>query len=179
MNLKVGELSNRNQWPPVGISPVWHWGVPFANTSLLLASAMTVTVAQKYVQAFNRSYLYTDDYYYFRKGGVRWFLATLFLGSMFLYVQYKEYCYCSFTISDGAYGSTFYLLTGFHGLHVFIGLVFLGVACLRLNIGHFSKRKNRFNVTAAVWYWHFVDVVWVLVWLLLYRESNETFWPSG
>nr|YP_010393063.1 cytochrome c oxidase subunit III [Xyloredo nooi]UPX88997.1 cytochrome c oxidase subunit 3 [Xyloredo nooi]UPX89009.1 cytochrome c oxidase subunit 3 [Xyloredo nooi] len=168
VHVKVGELSSNFSWPPRGVEAINPWGIPFLNTGLLVGSAGTVTSAQKHVQAFSKSFILSEDYMLHKNRGVMWFLITISLGVIFMSVQYHEYHILNFTISDSAFGSCFFVMTGFHGIHVFVGIAFLSVACLRLWLGHFSKSMNRFNVIAAIWYWHFVDVVWILLVFLLY-----------
>nr|UPX89021.1 cytochrome c oxidase subunit 3 [Xyloredo sp. E88]UPX89033.1 cytochrome c oxidase subunit 3 [Xyloredo sp. E89] len=168
VHVKVGELSSNYSWPPRGVEAINPWGIPFLNTGLLVGSAGTVTSAQKHVQAFSKCYHNSLDYNIHKNRGVGWFGITIFLGIFFMSVQYHEYHILNFTIADSAFGSCFFVMTGFHGIHVFVGIVFLSVACFRLSLGHFSKGMNRFNVVAAIWYWHFVDVVWILLVFLLY-----------
>jgi len=124
-----------------------------------VASAGTVTCAQKHVQGFSESYIISPDYFNHKRQGLVWFFVTIILGVFFLFIQYYEYYELNFTFADSGFGSCFFIITGFHGLHVLIGVVFLSVACYRLSLGNFRKRSNHFNVTAAIWYWHFVDVV--------------------
>jgi len=94
-------------------------------------------------------------------------ILTILLAIFFTGLQALEYLEAPFTISDGVYGSTFYLATGFHGFHVFIGTVFLSVCLLRLINFHFTK-SHHFGFEAAAWYWHFVDVVWLFLFVAIY-----------
>jgi heme/copper-type cytochrome/quinol oxidase subunit 3 len=94
-------------------------------------------------------------------------LATLALGFAFLGLQAAEYYGSPFDISDGVYGSTFYLLTGFHGLHVIIGWVFLAVCLSRMRAWHFTAERH-LGYEMAIWYWHFVDVIWLGLYLAVY-----------
>nr|UPX88913.1 cytochrome c oxidase subunit 3 [Xylophaga oregona]UPX88925.1 cytochrome c oxidase subunit 3 [Xylophaga oregona]UPX88937.1 cytochrome c oxidase subunit 3 [Xylophaga oregona] len=171
VHVKVGELSFNCSWPPSGVEAINPWGIPFLNTGLLVGSASTVTSAQKHVQGFSQAFPFSEDYYTHKNRGVMWFLVTIGLGVFFMSVQYHEYHVLNFTIADSAFGSCFFVMTGFHGIHVFVGIVFLTVACFRLWLGHFSAGMNRFNVIAAIWYWHFVDVVWILLVFMLYYGS--------
>ena len=142
-------------WPPVGIDVLSPWGVPLLNTFILLASGATVTHAHHAIQ-LNDNYkvLYSLD-------------LTLVLAILFTKLQLLEYCETSFTIADSVYGSLFFLMTGFHGVHVFVGTCFLAVCLFRFEAGHFS-RYYHFGFEAAIWYWHFVDVVWILLFICLY-----------
>lgn len=142
-------------WPPVGIEVLSPWGVPLLNTFILLTSGATVTRAHHAIQK-NDSFgvIYNLD-------------LTLILAILFTKIQLMEYSESSFTISDSVYGSVFFLMTGFHGIHVFIGTCFLFVCFLRYEAGHFS-RYYHFGFEAAIWYWHFVDVVWILLFICLY-----------
>ena len=94
-------------------------------------------------------------------------LVTIFAGIFFIGFQAYEYLYADFFISTGAYGSTFFLTTGFHGFHVFVGTCFLLVCLLRLVQYHFTN-KHHFGFEAAAWYWHFVDVVWLFLFVVVY-----------
>lgn len=142
-------------WPPVGIEPINPWGVPFLNTLLLLCSGFTLTWAHHGLCAgAKRQTLMALGY-------------TLILAIIFTSLQVFEYQTASFSISDGIYGSVFYIATGFHGFHVIVGTVFLGVCGLRLLINHFT-RTHHFGFEAAAWYWHFVDVVWLFLFVCIY-----------
>nr|UPX88964.1 cytochrome c oxidase subunit 3 [Xylophagaidae sp. E23]UPX88976.1 cytochrome c oxidase subunit 3 [Xylophagaidae sp. E81] len=171
VHIKGGELSSNYSWPPRGVEAISPWGIPLLNTALLVGSAGTVTSAQKHVQAFSCSKPLSVESFYHKRWGVVWFSITVGLGVLFMMVQYNEYFSLSYTISDSAFGSCFFVMTGFHGIHVFVGIIFLSVAGARLFFSHFSKGMNRFNVIAAIWYWHFVDVVWILLVFLLYYGS--------
>ena len=95
------------------------------------------------------------------------FSITLFLASFFVYFQYIEYGDACFGISDGIYGSTFYMATGFHGFHVIIGTTFLFICFVRFLRYHFEP-KHHVGLEAAIWYWHFVDVVWLFLFVSIY-----------
>jgi len=94
-------------------------------------------------------------------------VATLILAVYFTGLQYFEYCNAPFSISDSVYGSVFFLITGFHGIHVMIGSIFLFVSLLRLKSDHFSQ-EHHLGFEFASWYWHFVDVVWIFVFIVIY-----------
>lgn len=142
-------------WPPVGIEPINPWGVPFLNTLLLLCSGFTLTWAHHALLAGGR------------KQALIALGFTLILAVIFTSLQAFEYQTANFSISDGIYGSVFYISTGFHGFHVLIGTIFLGVCTLRLYINHFT-RTHHFGFEAAAWYWHFVDVVWLFLFVCIY-----------
>jgi len=135
------------------------FGVPAVNTALLLASGVTVTFAHWALKKANRIALNV------------WLLATVALGFIFVYFQAGEYAHAmndlDLTINGGIYGSTFYLLTGFHGFHVTMGAVMLAVILFRSLKGHFTK-KDHFAFEAVAWYWHFVDVVWLGLFIFVY-----------
>jgi len=142
-------------WPPVGIKPLNPFRVPLLNTAVLLASGVTVTWAHHRLMEKNRN------------NTLNALLLTVALGAYFTVLQYGEYVEASFAIADRVYGSTFFVATGFHGAHVLIGSTFLIVCMLRTWIYHFS-RTHHFGFEAAAWYWHFVDVVWICLYLCIY-----------
>lgn len=142
-------------WPPTGITPLNPFEVPLLNTGVLLASGVTVTWA-------HHSLIEGDN-----PGGFQGLVATVVLGIYFTFLQGREYYEASFTIADGAYGSAFFVATGFHGLHVLIGSSFLLVCLVRVWFQHFST-GHHFGFEAAAWYWHFVDVVWLFLYLSIY-----------
>ena len=138
---------------------VHWWPLPFVNTALLLTSSVTVTIAHHGVNEGNRKKLIT------------WLGFTVLLGLIFLCVQAYEYYHAytdlGLTLNAGIFGTTFFMLTGFHGAHVTLGTFMLAVMFFRAIKGHFSK-EDCFGFEAAVWYWHFVDVVWVGLFLFVY-----------
>nr|QKJ80214.1 cytochrome c oxidase subunit III [Florometra sp. BMK-2020] len=142
-------------WPPNGITPLDPFLVPLLNTSVLLASGVTITWSHHSILEGN------------------WFNAiqglffTVLLGLYFTALQAWEYYDAPFTISDSVYGSTFFVATGFHGLHVIIGTTFLIVCFFRMVFYHFSN-LHHFGFEAAAWYWHFVDVVWLFLYISIY-----------
>jgi cytochrome c oxidase subunit 3 len=142
-------------WPPKGIEVLNPWEVPFLNTVILLSSGAAVTWAHHAIVAGARNQ------------AIYSLILTVILAILFTGLQALEYIEAPFTISDGVYGSTFYLATGFHGFHVFIGTVFLSVCLLRLTKFHFTK-SHHFGFEAAAWYWHFVDVVWLFLFVAIY-----------
>nr|YP_009944023.1 cytochrome c oxidase subunit III [Quiscalus mexicanus]QOD95867.1 cytochrome c oxidase subunit III [Quiscalus mexicanus] len=143
------------QWPPVGIKPLNPMEVPLLNTAILLASGVTVTWAHHSITEANR------------KQAIQALSLTVLLGFYFTALQAMEYYEAPFSIADGIYGSTFFVATGFHGLHVIIGSTFLLVCLLRLIKYHFTS-NHHFGFEAAAWYWHFVDVVWLFLYISIY-----------
>nr|ASW34687.1 cytochrome c oxidase subunit III [Quedenfeldtia moerens] len=142
-------------WPPSGITPLDPFEVPLLNTAVLLASGVTVTWAHHAIMAGER------------KSALQALALTIILGLYFTLLQAMEYLEAPFTISDSAYGTTFFVATGFHGLHVMIGTTFLLVCLLRHIKFHFTT-NHHFGFEAAAWYWHFVDVVWLFLYISIY-----------
>jgi len=142
-------------WPPKGILVLDPWEVPFLNTVLLLSSGASCTWAHHAILAGNR------------QQGLTALGVTVLLASIFTGFQVMEYLEAPFTISDSVYGSCFFLATGFHGFHVFVGTVFLTLCALRLSQSHFTT-NHHFGFEAAAWYWHFVDVVWLFLFVAIY-----------
>ena len=142
-------------WPPVGIQCFSPWEIPLLNTLLLLCSGVTVTWAHHAMVAGNREETILGLFF------------TILLGAIFTGFQALEYSEASFCISDGVYGSTFFMATGFHGFHVLVGSIFLGVTLYRQVAYHFTK-QHHFGFEAAAWYWHFVDVVWLFLFCVIY-----------
>ncbi|MBU6199942.1 MAG: cytochrome c oxidase subunit 3 [Xanthomonadaceae bacterium] len=135
------------------------WGVPLLNTLILLSSGVTITVAHHALRAGNRRQL------------LIWLGATIVLGALFLNFQAHEYIEAytklNLTLDTGIYGSTFFMLTGFHGMHVTLGAIMLTVIWFRCLRGHFT-RDHHFAFEAVAWYWHFVDVVWLGLFIFVY-----------
>ena len=134
------------------------WGLPALNTLILLTSGATVTWAHHALKQDNRKHL------------VMGLALTVALGFLFVFLQaveYKEAYHSGLTLGTGIYGSTFFMLTGFHGLHVTLGAIMLTVMLVRSMRGHFTS-KNHFAFEAAAWYWHFVDVVWLGLFIFVY-----------
>jgi len=153
-------------WPTNGpgnvggeYEPMGTWGLPFLNTLILLSSGVTVTWAHHGLLANKRDQL------------IKGLIATVTLGFSFVAFQafeyYEAYTEMGLTLGSGIYGSTFFMLTGFHGLHVTIGAIILSVILFRSWKGHF-KPENHFAFEAAAWYWHFVDVVWLGLFIFVY-----------
>nr|YP_004222109.1 cytochrome c oxidase subunit III [Aplysia dactylomela]ABK92215.1 cytochrome c oxidase subunit III [Aplysia dactylomela] len=142
-------------WPPVGITTLETFQVPLLNTSVLLLSGVSITWAHHSIEEGDH------------KNATQGLGLTLALGFYFVFLQYGEYMETSFSIADSVYGSTFFIATGFHGLHVIVGATFLTVCFLRLVLMHFDK-KHHVGFLAAAWYWHFVDVVWLFLYVSIY-----------
>lgn len=157
-DLKTGLIA-RNEvfggvFPPKGTHTFDPWDLPLINTLILLLSGTTVTWA-------HHALLHND-----RKGLIAGLVLTVALGLLFTVLQAVEYSHAAFGLSD-PYGSVFFLATGFHGMHVIIGTIFLIVILFRALNGHFTQR-NHFGFEAAAWYWHFVDVVWLFLFASIY-----------
>jgi len=142
-------------WPPKGISPINPLGIPLYNTLLLLLSGFSLTWTHKAL--VNRLVIDTID---------GW-LITMLLGGFFLFLQVKEYYEAPFSFNDGVYGCSFYMLTGLHGMHVFAGVSFLFVCFRRYLYKHFTP-NHHLGFLFAAWYWHFVDIVWILLFIIVY-----------
>lgn len=144
-----------SSWPPSGLVSLSPFHLPLLSTVVLLTSGATIT--------WSHSSLLHGSFFSFAFS----LSLTIGLGLFFTLLQVLEYYGCSFCISDSAYGSCFYLATGFHGLHVIFGTLFLLSCLLRhLNL-HFTPSRH-LGFVFACWYWHFVDVVWILLYLLIY-----------
>lgn len=153
-------------WPTNGpgniggeFEPMGTWGLPFLNTLILLSSGVTCTWAHHGLLAQNRDQL------------IKGLIATVVLGFLFVTFQafeyHEAYTEMGLTLGSGIYGSTFFMLTGFHGFHVCVGAIILSVVLFRSMKGHF-KPENHFAFEAAAWYWHFVDVVWLGLFIFVY-----------
>lgn len=142
-------------WPPIGIKTIDPIRIPLLNTTILLASGFTVTWRHHRLILGKRI------------TAIKTILVTIILGAYFTFLQITEYINCRFTIADRVYGSTFFISTGFHGLHVIIGTLFLLINLIRIIKSHFSIRHH-FRFEAAAWYWHFVDVVWICLYICIY-----------
>ena len=140
-------------------SIIGPWGLPALNTALLLSSGVTLTWAHHALKANHRGQL------------ILGLFLTVLLGAIFMYVQASEYIHAyqdlGLTLGSGIYGTTFFMLTGFHGFHVTIGAIILAVIMFRCIAGHFTPERH-FAFEAAAWYWHFVDVVWLGLFIFVY-----------
>ena len=143
------------RWPPIGISPFNPFQIPLLNTIILLSSGISVTWTHHslLIKNFNER--------------LNSLVITIILGIYFSLLQIFEYIQASFSIADSVYGSTFFIATGFHGIHVLIGTSFLLICLIRHFKYHFSN-IHHFGFEAAAWYWHFVDVVWLFLFISIY-----------
>lgn len=144
------------QWPPAGIEVFDPWHLPLINTLILLCSGMAATWAHHaLVHENNRQDM---------KMGL---ILAIGLGVLFTIFQIYEYSHAAFGLAGNIYGANFFMATGFHGFHVFVGTIFLAICLLRLMRGHFTP-ENHIGFEAAAWYWHFVDVVWLFLFFAVY-----------
>jgi cytochrome c oxidase subunit 3 len=143
------------QWPPAGIDALNPFEIPLLNTILLLSSGASVTYAHHSLIEGNR------------RGTLLGIIITVVLAVIFTALQGFEYYEAPFTISDGAYGSTFFFATGFHGIHVMIGTAFIAVAFFRILSYHLTDHHH-LGFEASILYWHFVDVVWLFLYVSIY-----------
>jgi heme/copper-type cytochrome/quinol oxidase subunit 3 len=143
------------QWPPFGITAINPWGFPLLNTLFLLTSGVTVTYAHRAVLQ--------NDFDLAQKG----LYNTMRCAYSFMAIQFFEYLLAPFNISDSAFGSTFFMLTGFHGFHVLIGSIYLRVCQFRHARLQFTPDRH-IGLETAIWYWHFVDVVWLFLFAIVY-----------
>jgi cytochrome c oxidase subunit 3 len=153
-----------NSWPATGpaqepVERMGAWGIPAVNTAILLTSGVTLTIAHHALRANHRMQV------------IVWLAATFVLGFVFIGLQAEEYIHAytelGLRLDTGIYGATFFMLTGFHGLHVTLGAIMLLVVWLRIVRGHFTPDRH-FAFEAAAWYWHFVDVVWLGLFFFVY-----------
>lgn len=142
-------------WPPEGIIPFDPLSTPFVNTCVLLLSGATIT--------YTHHGLISGNFPLTLIG----FFETLFFALLFTLLQLEEYINASFAISDGIFGTVFYMITGLHGTHVIIGTIFIFVCFIRFLKSHFT-RQHHLGFEFSAWYWHFVDVVWLFVYIFLY-----------
>jgi len=170
-------------WPPVDYPVIDPFAIPFFNTVILVFSGLTLTLAhlnfllhdnvsnkelvvKLNIMPLRRTYHPLQDTFFF-------FLLTIILAFLFTFLQLTEYRLADFSISDGVYGSVFFMATGFHGFHVIVGTIFLIVGMIRCVMMHFSA-YHHIGFEAAAWYWHFVDVVWLFLFITVYWWGNST-----
>lgn len=153
-NIEIGAT-----WPPTRIIPFNPFQIPLLNTIILITSGVTVTWAHHALIENNHSQT------------TQGLSITIILGIYFTILQAYEYFEAPFSIADRIYGSTFFIATGFHGLHVIIGTLFLLICLIRHLYNHFSN-NHHFGFEAAAWYWHFVDVVWLFLYISIYWWGN-------
>jgi heme/copper-type cytochrome/quinol oxidase subunit 3 len=142
-------------FPPAFLTILDPWKIPLLNTIILLTSGASITYA-------HHSIVLGD-----KEASLKGLFLTVFLAIIFTLLQAYEYLNSPFSISDSVYGSTFYLTTGFHGFHVFVGTCFIAFCTYRLYKNHFT-REHHFGFEASAWYWHFVDVVWLFLFISVY-----------
>lgn len=147
-------------WPPKGISVINPWLIPLLNTILLLTSGASLTWSHAGLLGG------------YHRETIAGLVFTIILAILFTGFQVYEYRNAEFNINDGVYGSTFYMLTGLHGFHVIIGTLFLLVALYRAVAHHYTTQIH-VGYESAAWYWHFVDVVWIFLFLMVYGWSNS------
>nr|YP_010181528.1 cytochrome c oxidase subunit III [Eurycantha calcarata]QVD43189.1 cytochrome c oxidase subunit III [Eurycantha calcarata] len=148
-----------SNWPPMGIYPFNPMQIPLLNTMVLLTSGVSITWAHHSLLNNNMKEMNQS------------LTITVMMGIYFTILQGYEYIEAPFTISDSTYGSTFFMATGFHGLHVLIGSTFL-LVCLSRQFKHHFSKNHHVGFEAAAWYWHFVDVVWLFLYISIYWWGN-------
>lgn len=149
-------------WPPKGIIAFNPINIPILNTIILLRSGVTITWAHNSLLTKNYNQI------------IQRIIITVILGLYFSILQLYEYIESPFCISDSVYGATFFIATGFHGLHVIIGTIFILVSRIRIKKLHFSS-EHHVGFEASAWYWHFVDVVWLFLYISIYWWGNYLF----
>lgn len=147
-------------WPPKNINTFFTFSTPLLNTFILLNSGIYITAAHHFL--LNKTYSAVSFNLFY----------TLLLAILFTILQIKEYKFALFDISDGIYGSVFFMATGFHGFHVIIGSIFILISLIR-NIYRQFNEMHHIGFIASVWYWHFVDVVWLFLFLSIYWWGNK------
>ncbi len=142
-------------WPPVGINPVNVWALPLLGSTVLLASGFILTLAHHALILGNKSLSFIN------------MILTVIFGLFFTYIQFNEYLLGEFTLSDSVYGSVFYMTTGLHALHVIVGTLFLIICTIRIYLDQFTT-EHHLGYEFSIYYWHLVDVIWLLVFLIYY-----------
>nr|YP_010555862.1 cytochrome c oxidase subunit III [Marcia hiantina]UYR95094.1 cytochrome c oxidase subunit III [Marcia hiantina] len=190
----VGENSQvlLGSWPPEGVQPMYPWKIPALNTVLLLSSGVCVTMCQRCVVAMSK-FGQWDVNFSFKAASAKVFsgvsskelfgskelslmrqkalismVLSIILGAVFMYFQSLEYTWSSVTFSDSTFGGCFYILTGFHGMHVILGVCALSICLVRIYYNNFVYRRSYIGLECAILYWHFVDVVWIGVFVSVY-----------
>nr|YP_010531117.1 cytochrome c oxidase subunit III [Dentathalia scutellariae]UXW93339.1 cytochrome c oxidase subunit III [Dentathalia scutellariae] len=154
-SIEIGSI-----WPPKGILTFNPTSIPLLNTLILISSGATITWTHHSLMNNNKM------------ESMKSLMLTITLGILFSILQGYEYKMAPFTITDSVYGSTFFMATGFHGLHVLIGTTFLYINFNRIKSNHFST-YHHFGFEAAAWYWHFVDIVWLFLYISIYWWGNN------
>nr|ALD88448.1 cytochrome c oxidase subunit III [Megachile sculpturalis] len=142
-------------WPPKNIIMFNPYNIPLLNSLILISSGMTLTWSHNCL--LNKNWIKSNIL----------MMITIILGLLFSSIQFIEYYEAPFTINDGIFGSIFYMMTGFHGLHVMIGIMFMSICFIRMLMNHLTE-YHHFNFEGSAWYWHFVDVIWLLLYILIY-----------
>lgn len=142
-------------WPPIGIAAIDPWGQPLLGTSILQASGFILTEGHEALRSGDKAYALLG------------FLLSILQGQAFLFIQYTEYSTSGFTIADNAFGTTFYMLTGLHFQHVQVGVIMLTVAMFRIKNDSITTTHAQ-GIDFAIYYWHFVDIVWQFQYLSIY-----------
>nr|YP_010954480.1 cytochrome c oxidase subunit III [Euparatettix tridentatus]WMV02044.1 cytochrome c oxidase subunit 3 [Euparatettix tridentatus] len=150
VNVELGTM-----WPPLGIEPFNPMNIPLLNTIILLSSGITVTWCHHSMMESNKTQ------------AMKSLSLTVILGIYFTILQAYEYMEAQFSIADSVYGTTFFMATGFHGIHVIIGTTFL-LTCLTRHVWEHFSASHHIGFEAAAWYWHFVDVVWLFLYISIY-----------
>jgi len=153
-NPEIGSL-----WPPYALQVI-GLSLPIVNTIILLTSGATITLAHLAILRTNKII------------AIEAMISTIVLAVIFTAIQGYEYVNAPFSISDGIYGSVFFMLTGFHGLHVIIGTIFITIQFIRLLKDHLLP-ESHLGFEASAWYWHFVDVVWLLLFIIVYAHGSN------
>jgi len=153
-NIEIG-----SQWPPFSMNII-GLSLPVVNTIILLSSGATITVAHLAILRNKK------------QEAIESLIVTIVLALIFTAIQAYEYRHAPFSISDGVYGSVFYMLTGFHGIHVLIGTIFITVQLVRLTKDQLLSHSH-LGFEASAWYWHFVDVVWLLLFVIVYVYGSN------
>nr|ALO64675.1 cytochrome c oxidase subunit III [Lasioglossum fulvicorne] len=148
-NIEIGMM-----WPPKNIIMFNPYDIPLLNSIILISSGFTISWSHNLLTN-NKNYSTIP------------LMLTIILGIYFSFIQMIEYLEAPFTFNDSIFGSIFFMATGFHGLHVMLGVMFLTTSLIRMNMNHFSK-IHHFNFEAATWYWHFVDIIWLILYILIY-----------
>lgn len=164
-------------WPPTGVSALDAFGIPLLGTVILLTSRGILTFGH-HRTLIEEGIIFSSNKFEFwnsRKCSLEGVLLRIILGVLFLKVQFREYQDTSYFIRRRVYGSIFFLATGFHGLHVILGVLFLGVIFFRIMNYHFSI-NHHVGFEGRVWYWHFVDVVWLFLFIIVYWWGNRFFY---
>lgn len=153
----IPDIHIGNIWPPIGINTIDYKSIPLLNTILLFFSGITITIAQYKIKE--------EDI----KESKLYIIYTIILGIIFVYMQYIEYRYSEYNITDSIYGNIFYTLTGFHGIHVIIGILFIYIGYIRL--AQYTSNHHMNFILSAIYY-HFVDIIWLILYGVLYIWST-------